>query len=72
MALSAGATYRAWARLNGAWLYLGRVTPDATGAARLIAEGPDLANKPEAIEVTLEGAGDVAQPGGQVALSWSG
>ena len=68
----AGSTYRAWAKLNGTWRYLGPVTTDETGAARLIAEGPDLANKPEAVEVTLEATGEVAQPAGAVVLRWTG
>ena len=67
----AGATYRAWAKLNGAWRYLGPVAPDAAGSARLIAEGPGLAARPEAIEVTVDGTGDVGQPRGLVVLSWA-
>ena len=66
----AGATYRAWAKLNGTWRHLGVVAPDASGSARLIAEGPDLAARPEAVEVTVEGSGDVAPPTGRVVLSW--
>jgi hypothetical protein len=30
-----------------------------------------LAAKPEAIEVTVEGTGDVGQPSGLVVLSWA-
>jgi len=66
-----GQIYRAWAKLNGAWRYLGVLTPDASGSARLISEGADLAAKPDALEVTVEGPGEVRQPTGQVALGWS-
>lgn len=67
-----GSTYRAWARLSGSWRYLGTLTPDGSGAARLIAEGPDLADKPGELEVTVEGTGAVNQPSGQVVLRWVG
>jgi RNA polymerase sigma factor (sigma-70 family) len=68
----AARVYQAWALRSGTWTSLGTVQPDANGSARLIAEGPDLAVPPEAIQVTLEpGAGSVA-PSGPVVIAWPG
>src|SRR5581483_9933972 len=59
-----GQTYQAWVLYQGVWTSLGTAQPDATGSARLIAEGPMLAVLPEAIEVTLEPTGGSATPSG--------
>jgi RNA polymerase sigma factor (sigma-70 family) len=64
----AGQIYQAWVRRAGTWISLGTARPDATGAARLIAEGPAFAALPEAAEVTLEPAGGSATPTGPVVV----
>lgn len=51
-----GQTYQAWVLHRRRWISLGTARPDARGGARLIAEGPDLTEFPEAIQVTQEPA----------------
>jgi RNA polymerase sigma factor (sigma-70 family) len=68
----AGQTYRAWARINGQWVALGTVRPDATGRAILIAEAPILATPPDAVQVTLEPRDNGTAPTGPPVISWAG
>jgi RNA polymerase sigma-70 factor (ECF subfamily) len=65
-----GRTYQAWARTAAGWRSLGTAEPDATGAARLIAETPDVAVMPDAVEITLEPAGGSPAPSGSVIVRW--
>jgi RNA polymerase sigma-70 factor, ECF subfamily len=65
----AGQTYQAWVRHGREWVSLGTARPDASGAARLIAEGPAFATLPDEIEVTREPAGGSAAPTGTVVVS---
>lgn len=70
-AAPAGHHYELWTRVNGAWVKLGTLAPDASGHARRILEAPALATWPTALRVTLEP--DDAQapsPGGTV-VAWS-
>jgi RNA polymerase sigma factor (sigma-70 family) len=66
----AGQTYQAWVFQQGRWTSLGTVDPDASGSARLIAEGPMLTMLPEAIHVTIEPASGSATPRGPVIMAW--
>jgi RNA polymerase sigma-70 factor (ECF subfamily) len=68
----AGRVYQAWALRSGTWTSLGTVQPDANGSARLIAEGPDLALPPEAIQVTPEPGVGGAAPSGPALIAWPG
>lgn len=63
-----GQTYQAWVLHAGTWTSLGTARPDANGSARLIAEGPELAELPEAIEVTQEPLKGSASPTGRVVV----
>lgn len=65
-----GETYSAWALEGGRWFLLGQPLPDAAGKARLIAEGPALRARPEAIEVTRESGRPAAAPAGPVVVRW--
>jgi RNA polymerase sigma-70 factor (ECF subfamily) len=68
---AAGSTYEAWVRHDDHWTSLGTFSPRPDGSAQLIAESPDLASAPDAVEVTLEPASGAAQaPGAQVVLAW--
>ncbi|MGI9147650.1 MAG: sigma-70 family RNA polymerase sigma factor [Chloroflexota bacterium] len=49
-----GRTYQAWVRHADRWTALGTLVPSADGSARLIAESPELASPPDAVEITLE------------------
>ena len=69
-ALPAGETYQAWARHGTTWTSLGTLAVDAAGNARLIAERPELAVVPEAVEVTREPSAGSATPGAQVVVAW--
>jgi hypothetical protein len=65
-----GVRYRGWVRHADRWTSLGVASPDAVGGARLIAESPDLAFPPDALQVTLEQY-DVSQvPLGPRVLTW--
>ena len=66
----AGRVYQVWAREGSTWISLGTVQPDASGAGLLIAEGPRLATRPSALEVTLEPAGGSRAPRGRPVLAW--
>jgi len=66
----AGQTYQAWVLYRGTWISLGTARPDASGEARLIAEGPAVAALPEAVRVTLEPLGGRGYPGGPVVVDW--
>ena len=66
----AGRVYRAWALHAGTWVPLGDARPDASGHARVIAEHPALAARPDALEVTLEPDAARAAPGGPVVIIW--
>jgi RNA polymerase sigma-70 factor (ECF subfamily) len=66
----AGRAYQAWALHGGRSTSLGLARPDAAGRARLIAEGPALAARPEALEVTLEPEAGSASPAGPVVIAW--
>jgi RNA polymerase sigma-70 factor (ECF subfamily) len=66
----AGQTYQAWAYHDGGWTSLGTFQPGPDGAARLIAEGPNLASLPTAIQVTQEPAGGSPNPTGPAVIAW--
>lgn len=65
-----GETYVAWALYEGRWIPLGTARPDAAGKARLLAEGPAFAKRPDALEVTREGERIGASPTGTVVVRW--
>ena len=65
-----GFVYQAWLRSQGKWLSLGVAAPDASGRARIVAEGPALAAPPEALEVTLEPEGGSTEPSGPPVIAW--
>ena len=65
-----GQTYQAWALRGGRWIALGRSLPDAAGKARLIIEGPEVATRPEALEVTRESVPAPPAPTGPVVVRW--
>ncbi len=66
----AGQTYQAWVLYRGTWISLGTARPDASGEARLIAEGPAVTALPEAVRVTLEPLGGSGYPEGPVVVDW--
>jgi len=66
-----GRTYQVWVRHQEKWTSLGTIQPDASGAARLLAEDPALAVLPEVIQVTLEPARGSIAPSGSVVVVWS-
>ena len=63
--------YQAWVSSAGQWTSLGVLHLDATGATRIIAEGPALAAAPDVVEVTLEPASGGPLPTGPAVLTWS-
>ena len=63
--------YQAWVSSAGQWTSLGVLHLDATGATRIIAEGPALAAAPDVVEVTLEPASSGPLPTGPAVLTWS-
>jgi RNA polymerase sigma factor (sigma-70 family) len=65
-----GSVYQAWVRHAGRWTSLGTLVPNPDGTARLIAEDPELATTPDAVEITLEPSGGSQLPGSQVVLAW--
>ncbi len=65
-----GETYRVWALRGGRWTALVAAVPDTAGKARLIIEGPDVATRPEALEVTRESGRPAAAPTGPVVVRW--
>ncbi len=66
----AGKIYQGWVLHEGTWTSLGTVQPDVDGNAHLIAEGPELAVPPEAVQVTLEPGGGSPAPRGSVVIAW--
>jgi len=66
----AGQIYQGWVLHAGMWTALGTVQPDVNGNAHLIAEGPELAVPPEAVQVTLEPVGGSPTPSGSVVIAW--
>ncbi len=67
---TSGSAYQAWALLGGRWTSLGLARPDAAGKARLIAEGPAFAARPEGLKVTIEPEAGSASPTGPVVIVW--
>jgi len=67
-----GRVYQAWVRHADRWTSLGTLTPNTDGTARLIAESPDLATRPDAAEITLEPNGGSSAPGNAIVLAWPG
>ena len=65
-----GRTYQAWIERQGRWISLGTARPDGSGKARLTVEDPVLAERPDAVEVTLEPAGGSPVPSGPVLVRW--
>jgi RNA polymerase sigma-70 factor, ECF subfamily len=68
----AGQVYQGWVLEHGVWRSLGITQVDANGHALVIAEGTDLGQLPEAIQVSLEPAGGSAAPSGEVVIRWPG
>ncbi len=68
--LPAGGTYEAWVRHDDRWTSLGTFEPRADGTALVIAESAELANPPQALEITVESAGGSQAPSGPVVLAW--
>lgn len=66
----AGSTYEAWVHHAQGWTSLGTFTPSAEGAARLIAESPELSTTPDGVEITLEPSSGSPVPSAQVILAW--
>jgi RNA polymerase sigma-70 factor (ECF subfamily) len=66
----AARSYIAWARFGAHWLRLGTLAPDTAGHARLIAEDPALATRPDELRVTLESTPVDVAPRGPVLLRW--
>ncbi|MCC6178662.1 MAG: sigma-70 family RNA polymerase sigma factor [Chloroflexi bacterium] len=65
-----GQIYRAWAHIDGAWVVLGTVTPDADGSVRLIVEGTDVAAFPDALQITVEASAQTTAPSGPIVVAW--
>ena len=66
-----GTRYRWWVEHASHWTSIGIARPDATGSARLIAEGPELATPPDAVQVTGEPDDDSQTPMASGVLIWS-
>jgi RNA polymerase sigma factor (sigma-70 family) len=66
----AGQTYHAWVHHGEVWTSLGSFTPDANGAAQLVAQDAALTQTPDAVEITLERGGGHFAPEGNVVLAW--
>jgi len=62
--------YQAWAFFGGRWISLGLVRPDSAGKARLIADGPNFAGRPEALKVTVEPETGSSSPAGPLVIAW--
>jgi RNA polymerase sigma-70 factor (ECF subfamily) len=65
-----GHAYQAWALSGGRWTSVGLARPDAAGRARLIAEGPAFAVRPEALQVTVEPESGSLSPSGPAVIAW--
>jgi RNA polymerase sigma-70 factor, ECF subfamily len=72
MAAPAGETYQGWVRHGQTWTSIGTVRPDASGAARLIVEGPGVTPLPDAVELTREPARGSPSPQGPVVVIGQG
>jgi Anti-sigma-K factor rskA len=65
-----GTRYRWWVEHANHWTSIGIARTDATGSARLIAESPDLATPPDALQVTREPDDDSQTPMASGVLIW--
>jgi RNA polymerase sigma-70 factor (ECF subfamily) len=65
-----GNSYQAWVRHGAVYTSLGLARPDASGHARLIAEGAALALAPDALLVTVEPEAGSAAPTGRAVVAW--
>jgi hypothetical protein len=63
-------THQTSALHSSIWTSLGAARPYASVAARLIAEGADLALPPEALKVTLEPKGGNSAPSWPLVVTW--
>jgi len=68
--VSAGTTYQAWSRGPDGWHSLGTAHPDATGHARVVAEGSAVVWPVAELEITREPAAGSAAPTGPVIADW--
>ena len=66
----AGHAYQAWALRHGTWISLGTLAPDTQGAARRVIARAELAELPEAVEITSEPAAGSAVPSGPIVVAW--
>jgi RNA polymerase sigma-70 factor (ECF subfamily) len=66
----AGRIYQAWFERGGRRMSIGLARPDAQGKARLTVEGAAFAERPDALEVTLEPPGGSAVPSGPALVRW--
>jgi hypothetical protein len=62
--------YRWWVEHANHWTSIGMLRPDATGSARLIAESPELATPPDAVQVTREPDDGSQTPMASSVLIW--
>jgi len=65
-----GQTYQAWVRHGETWTSLGTFTPNADGAAQVVAQDQTLTQAPDGLEITLERGGGSQTPSGDVVLVW--
>jgi len=65
-----GQTYQAWLRHEATWISLGTAIPDADGRARIVAQRPELAATPDALQVTLEPEAGSRVPAGPLVIAW--
>jgi hypothetical protein len=65
-----GTRYRWWIEHANHWTSIGIARPDATGSARLIAEGPELSTPPDALQVTRESDDASQTPMTAGVLTW--
>lgn len=66
-----GRSYQTWFLQGGRWISLGTARPDSSGRARLLAEGPAFAQRPDAVQVTEEPERGSAVPTGARLIGWS-
>jgi RNA polymerase sigma factor (sigma-70 family) len=65
-----GKTYQAWVLHAGVWTSMGTGSPDASGNAVIVGDGPVYAELPPSVEVTVEPRGGSAAPSGPVMIYW--
>jgi RNA polymerase sigma-70 factor (ECF subfamily) len=65
-----GQAYRAWIVRRNGWTLLGTVRPDASCRDMLVLEGPDFAEPPASLRVTLEPSGEETEPTGPTIVAW--